>query len=112
MKYLIDYHPSEEEIQRIINEGDVTAARRVCMENQRMYKMFAKKYNNTASAGVIEMYMIQNGVRSLLDPEEIEKNWKLGETWADHSETPGCNWSSFRNRIEKIRGLKGAAATV
>lgn len=91
---------SESEITRIINEYDVEAARSYCAKYKRLYHALSLDYYDSPNAGDITMQMITEGVESVVDPQNVEGNWKLGSGgWTSHTASARCQFVSLCKEI-------------
>lgn len=82
-----DWKCDEQETIRIINECDVSAARKVLQENEKLFKaILAAAYNNY-SRGIVLYKLFMEGMESAVaEPHNITKNWQLDQldSWVSH----------------------------
>lgn len=93
------HRPADEEIERIINEGDVRAARALVRTNADIYRVIAADfYGSEGPAADVTAYLIEHGVQSLLDVRKMEENWHLhgaAAPWKTHCGLPNCQFANF-----------------
>lgn len=102
-KDLLEHWQCEEkETIRIINECDVTAARKVIRKNKNiLLKLINVRYQNMDQAEFV-FDVIMHGMESVVkNPKDFESNWQLRLT---------DNWSSFQNKY--VRSAMNAKAKV
>lgn len=88
----------EERTQRVINACDVEGARELVRSNEKLYRALAWNYYGTTSSGDLALKMIYEGVESVIDVEDIEGNWMLGDPeWLRHAGSKNCTFSSLVN---------------
>lgn len=86
---------SDEQLQDIINNCDVTAARKFFAENVNGYNGILKcesgvNYPDTFKKAVL------NGIESVVkEPKNIERNWLLNSNWATHSHGDAKTWGAL-----------------
>ncbi len=86
---------TEDKIQKIINNCDVKEARKMVDKYKAIYLKMSRQRYYQDDAGKVTLHIAQNGVESLLDPEDLTKNWELNGTWTTHSEGAGKNFNRF-----------------
>ncbi len=86
---------SDDKVQKIINNCDVTEARKMVNKYKEIYSMMAiQRYGHDAAAKV-SLGVAQNGVESVLDPDDLIGNWQLNGGWIGHSEGSGKSFTKF-----------------
>lgn len=78
----------ETEIQRIINETDVDAARAFVAKNAAIYTRFNEMHWGTPYFKERNLFLslVEEGVEAIFPNfRQIEKNWSLGSYWSYHS---------------------------
>lgn len=89
-----DMGTSPEQVQEIINNCDVKAARELVEKNKNVYEIFARSSGfgyEECIQGFIDITL--GGVESRFkDYRDVEQNWMLNTTWRGHSEASTKTW--------------------
>lgn len=106
-------------IQSIINECDVSGARKYVQENVDLYRALGNQVYTTPQVTFLGLQLIFHGVESVIeDPRDLVKNWRLGiphnkggsygvgynrqlPGWISHAEATNCTMASLTKEYMK-----------
>lgn len=93
-------HPQE--TVETINNCDVKRARKILFDNSALFS------GTVSSDGALKIAM--NGIESVVDPEDLEKNWKLsddGPKWMGHAGKDE-GWYSLQTKMQEAEIIQAA----
>lgn len=94
----------EEKVQEIINFCDVKSARKFVLDRAEAYQILLQMDGTGRANGDAEKafkQLIAGGVETLYpDYDDLEKNWKMNETWFGESNEQRETWSALCGRLK------------
>ena len=85
----------EQEVIQTIQYGDVQGAREYVQRNEKQFRTIMSTCWSPNGVD-LGMRMIMEGLGAVVPTwSEVEKNWRMGEEWVQHSNSPKCTWGGY-----------------
>ena len=90
----------EQEVIQTIQYGDVQGAREYVQRNEKQFNTIMQTCWGVSGAK-LGMKMIMEGLGAVVPSwSEVEKNWRMGEIWVEHSGSPKCTWGNYSYGVQ------------